>query len=66
MAAQRGVWEMPFAGPAGEKILVAVTSCGRRLREVIVIREDLYDAELNALKELLDKLDPPRTHLRLI
>lgn len=63
--ASRGVYHLPWAGPAGERYLAAVSAGGVALYHLTVLApEHMADAE-GALWDLLDETDPPR-QLRLI
>lgn len=63
--ASRGVYELPYLGPHGERYLVAVDQRGRRVAEMILY-PDMKDLGLatELLRTLLDREDPP--YLRVL
>lgn len=63
---ERGVYEAPWKGTKGEKILVAVDSHGvRRLEMVVFPGVDPQPAE-EMLWQILNREDPPAAHLQIV
>lgn len=63
---RRGVFRLPFDGAAGEVIIVAISSRGRRVAEVKLEDPHLAPAVQDLLLTLLDVLDPPPPPLQLV
>jgi hypothetical protein len=61
----RGVFDLGAVSPAGEMILEAIDSRGRRIAERVVPLGGDVDAEWEALERYLDACDP-RRNLALI